>query len=566
MCGLCVLILFSSLAELVSLGSVIPFLAAMASPVNVFEHSMASSFIRLFHIESPDQMLLPLAILFASAAIVAALVRILLLWVGTRLAFAVGADISFEIYQRTLHQPYAVHISRNSGEVISGITAKSQAVIYGGLMPSLQLASAIVTLIAIVSGLIAVDPQVALVTLFGFGAVYGGLVFVSRRRLVNNGIQIAIESTRVLKCLQEGLGGIRDVLLDGSQSAYCNSYRKADLPLRRSQGNNQFISTSPRYAMEAIGLVVISALSYYLVRTPAGLEKALPLLGVLALGAQRMLPSLQQAFAAWSGIKGNQASVQDAINLLEQPMPRTELESSASFAFCREIQLCAVSFSYQLASPNVLKGVDLTIRKGERVGIIGVTGSGKSTLIDILMGLLEPSEGMLKVDGAKINSSMLRSWQSHIAHVPQVIYLADTSVEENIAFGISPETIDRDRVREAARQAQIADFIESMQDGYRSRVGERGVRLSGGQRQRIGIARALYKRADVIIFDEATSSLDNETEKFVMDAIDTLNSDLTVIVIAHRLSTLRNCDRIIELRDGRVLRAGTYDNIVCEHV
>jgi ATP-binding cassette subfamily B protein len=318
--------------------------------------------------------------------------------------------------------------------------------------------------------------------------------------------------------------------------------------------------------MEAIGLSMIAALSYYLVRQPEGLEKALPLLGVLALGAQRMLPSLQQAYAAWAGIKGNQASVQDAITLLQQPMPQLKSEASVDLAFRCEIRLGAVTFLYQPALAPVFNGLELTIRKGERVGIIGATGSGKSTLMDLILGLLEPSCGVLEVDGAKINSSTRRAWQSHIAHVPQAIYLADSSVEENIAFGIPPEEIDGDRVREAARQAQISDLIESMPNGYRSMVGEHGVRLSGGQRQRIGIARALYKRADVIVFDEATSALDNETEKSVMDAIGVLNPDLTVIIIAHRLSTLRKCDRIVELGNGRVLRTGSYENIVCDDV
>lgn len=560
---LCLLMLVASVAELVSLGAVIPFLAAMTAPVKVFEHPAVAPLVHLLDIVSPDQLLLPLAVLFAVAALISAGLRMLLLWAGTRLAFAIGADVSIGIYQCTLHQPYAVHVSRNSSEVISGITAKSHAVIYGGLMPSLQLASASVTLIAIVGGLVAVDPKVALATLFGFGAVYGGLIFAARKRLTNNGKRIAQESTRVLKCLQEGLGGIRDVLLDGSQSTYCKSYREADIPLRRAQGNNQFISASPRYAMEAIGLSMIAALSYYLVLQPEGLEKALPLLGVLALGAQRLLPTLQQAYAAWAGIKGNQASVQDAIALLGQPMPQLQTEGTGQLVFRSAIRLNTVTFSYQPALLPVLTGLDLTIQKGERVGIIGATGSGKSTLMDLLMGLLEPSAGTLEVDGTKIDSSTRRAWQSHIAHVPQAIYLADSSVEENIAFGIPPEAIDRDRVREAARQAQIAELIESMPNGYRSMVGERGVRLSGGQRQRIGIARALYKRADVIVFDEATSALDNDTEKSVMEAIDTLNPDLTVIIIAHRLSTLRKCDRIVELGGGRVLRTGSYDNIVC---
>lgn len=559
---LCLLMLFSSVAELVSLGAIIPFLAAMTAPAKVYAHPAVAPFIDFMKIASPNQLLLPLAVVFSLAALVAAGLRMLLLWAGTRLAFAIGADISIGIYQRTLHQPYAVHVARNSSEVISGITTKSHAVIYGGLMPALQLASAVFTLVAIIAGLLTVDPQVALATLFGFGAVYGLLIGAARKRLAENGKRIAQESTKVLKCLQEGLGGIRDVLLDGSQPTYCKSYCEADLPLRRAQGNNQFISTSPRYAMEAIGLSMIAALAYYLVRQPEGIERALPVLGVLALGAQRLLPTLQQAYAAWAGIKGNQASVQDALALLEQPMPDSTTEGTGALTFDKTIRMQAITFAYQPTHPAVLKNLELTIRKGERVGIIGATGSGKSTLMDLLMGLLEPSGGRLEVDGQTIDSTTRRAWQSRIAHVPQAIYLADSSVEENIAFGVPRKEIDHARVVEAAQQAQIAELIESMPDGYRSQVGERGVRLSGGQRQRIGIARALYKQADVIVFDEATSALDNETERTVMESIDTLKANLTVVIIAHRLSTLQKCDRIVELGEGGVKRIGSYEQIV----
>ena len=559
---LCLLMLFSSVAELVSLGAIIPFLAAMTAPAKVYAHPAVAPFVDFMKIASPNQLLLPLAVAFSLAALVAAGLRMLLLWAGTRLAFAIGADISIGIYQRTLHQPYAVHVARNSSEVVSGITTKSHAVIYGGLMPALQLASAVFTLIAIIAGLLTVDPQVALATLFGFGAVYGLLIGAARKRLAENGKRIAQESTKVLKCLQEGLGGIRDVLLDGSQPTYCKSYREADLPLRRAQGNNQFISASPRYAMEAIGLSMIAALAYYLVRQPEGIERALPVLGVLALGAQRLLPTLQQAYAAWAGIKGNQASVQDALALLEQPMPDSTTEGTGALTFDKTIRMQAITFAYQPTHPAVLKNLELTIRKGERVGIIGATGSGKSTLMDLLMGLLEPSGGRLEVDGQTIDSTTRRAWQSRIAHVPQAIYLADSSVEENIAFGVPRKEIDHARVVEAAQQAQIAELIESMPDGYRSQVGERGVRLSGGQRQRIGIARALYKQADVIVFDEATSALDNETERTVMESIDTLKANLTVVIIAHRLSTLQKCDRIVELGEGGVKRIGSYEQIV----
>ena len=255
--------------------------------------------------------------------------------------------------------------------------------------------------------------------------------------------------------------------------------------------------------------------------------------------------------------------MQDTLELLDQPLPDyADLPAAEPLPFQQQIRLNNLSFRYSTETPWVLQNLDITLSKGSRVGFIGTTGSGKSTLLDIIMGLLQPNEGGLEVDGQPITAANYRNWQAHIAHVPQAIFLADSTIEENIAFGIPKELIDHDRVRQASKQAQIAEIIESWPKQYQTFVGERGIRLSGGQRQRIGIARALYKQADVIIFDEATSALDNETEQAVMQAIEGLSKDLTILIIAHRLTTLKNCTQVIELGDGGIKRIGTYSEIV----
>jgi len=386
---------------------------------------------------------------------------------------------------------------------------------------------------------------------------------VSRQRLRRNSQRIAYEQTQVLKALQEGLGGIRDVLLDGTQPVYCDIFRQADQPLRRAQANNIFIGGSPRPAMEALGMVLIAALAYTLSRQAEGIGSALPVLGALALGAQRLLPALQQIYNSWANIAGSHASLADVVLLLDQPLPADLLQPSpAPLLFKDGIRFDAVRFRYTSDGPWVLDDLDLNIPKGARVGFVGSTGSGKSTTLDLMMGLLMPTEGEFLVDGQPISGDRVRAWQRNIAHVPQSIYLADTTLAENIAFGVPPEAIDLDRVREAARQAQIADLIESSPEGYQACVGERGIRLSGGQRQRIGIARALYKQARVLVFDEATSALDNATEQSVMAAIEGLGSDLTILLIAHRLTTVRRCDIIVELEHGRVRAQGTYEQLL----
>jgi ABC-type multidrug transport system fused ATPase/permease subunit len=561
---LLVLMILASFAEILSIGAILPFLAILTDPVRVFTNASAQPIIQALGLTDPMQLLLPLTIAFGLAAIIAGAMRLLLLWASTRLSYAAGADLSMSIYRRTLYQPYAVHVSRNSSEVIDGISGKSSAAIYIINM-IINLIGASIMLSAILMALLSADPAIALTAFGGFGLIYVLIIQLTRKRLLLNSQTIARESTSVIKSLQEGLGGIRDVLIDGSQAAYCQIYLNADQPLRRAQGNNAFMNYSPRYGMEALGMMLIAALAYTLAQQPDGIAKAIPVLGALALGAQRLLPALQQAYGSWSGIQGGQASLQDALDLLDQPLPDYADQPTANpLPFRQEISLSRISFRYSPQTPWVLKNLDLTIAKGSSVGIIGTTGSGKSTLLDIVMGLLQPTTGTIEIDGQPIELGNQRAWQAHIAHVPQSIFLADSTIEENIAFGVPMAQIDPKRVRHAAQKAQIADIIESWPEQYQTFVGERGIRLSGGQRQRIGIARALYKQADVIIFDEATSALDNETEQAVMQAIEELSDDLTVLIIAHRLTTLKNCTQVVLLGDGGIKRTGTYQDVVTQ--
>ena len=351
--------------------------------------------------------------------------------------------------------------------------------------------------------------------------------------------------------------------IDGNQAAYCQIYRNADLPLRRAFGNIVFIGEFPRYGIEALALTLIAVLAYFVAQQDDGIAKAIPLIGALAFGAQRLLPALQQGYSAWSKIKGGQASLVDTLDLLDQPLPEYANEAAPQPIPYRQcISLNKLSFRYTPDTPWVLRNLSLIIPKGARVGFIGATGSGKSTLLDIIMGLLQSTEGNLAIDDQTITPGNRRAWQARIAHVPQAIYLADSTIEENIAFGRPKNQIDSQRVRHAARQAQIADVVESWPKQYQTFVGERGIRLSGGQRQRIGIARALYKQADVIIFDEATSALDNETERAVMTAIEGLGDDVTVLIIAHRLTTLKGCNQIVELGNDCIFRTGNYQDMV----
>ncbi len=558
------LMVLASISEMLSIGAILPFLSALTAPEKVFQYLSAQGLTEAFGLSQPNQLLLPLTAIFGTACLLAGTIRLCLLWATTRLSFAAGADLSTEIYRRTLYQPYSVHVARNTSQLITGVSHKTNDVIYGVMTPALNVVSSCFMLVAILLTLLVIDSMIAIVAFVGFGLIYLTVVRLTRQRLSSNSAAIARDSTLVIKCLQEGLGGIRDVLIDGTQQTYCEIFRQADVSLRYAQGNNQFIGLCPRFGVETLSLLLISGLAYMLARQEHGIAAAIPVLGALALGAQRLLPLLQQVYGGWAAIRGGEASLRDVLAFLGQALPESPETSSEQtpVTFVCEIKLEQVSFCYSPKSPEVLREIDLVIPRGSRMGFIGSTGGGKSTLLDLIMALLQPTTGTLSVDGQPITSRNCRQWQEHVAHVPQSIFLVDATIEENIAFGVPRERIDSDRVREAAQKAQLTDTIESWSEGYQTHVGERGVRLSGGERQRSVIARALYKRVDVIVFDEATSALDAETERAVMRAIEALDSNLTILIITHRLPTLSRCDRIVELNAGRVQRICSYNEIV----
>ena len=557
-----VLMLLSAFAELVSLGSVLPFLAALASPEALYNRAWMQPLIRMFELSSPAQLLLPLFSLFGLAALLSGITRLTLLWAQTRLSCSIGADLGCEAYRRTLYQAYSVHVSRNSSEVVSSIMNKVGGLVFSTLLPILNLVSAFLMLLSVMALLLAVDPLVTTCAFAGFGAIYLGITVIARKDLLRAGQQVTLEQDNLIKAMQEGLGGIRDVIIDGTQEVYIRVFRDSDVLLRNASAKIAIIGGAPRYVVETIGMVLIGFIAYLLSGRSGGLIEVIPLLGALALGAQRLLPLQQQIYNSVTMLMGGKAVLIDALLLLDQPMSLKKVIDTPSILTFREVLAFEkVNFRYSSQSAWVLKGVDLEIRRGQRIGIIGVTGSGKSTIVDILMGLLPPTEGYLRVDGVTIDRFKQSAWQKHLAHVPQYIYLADTTITENIAFGVPVEEIDLKRVKSAAVNAQIDTAIQAWPDGYQTRVGERGVRLSGGQRQRIGIARAFYKNADIIIFDEATSALDMETEDTVMSAIDGLDNDLTIIIVAHRLSTLKSCDQILEINDGVVSWAGTFQEL-----
>ena len=558
------LMIISSLAEFISIGAIFPFLAAVINPDKIFQNPKFSTVVVFFGCNTAREFLAIITIGFCLAAIFAAITRIFLMCANAKYSFGLGAVWGSKMFEKTLRQPYEVHLSQSSSLVISGIISKTDALIHYGVAPVLIIASSSLILFAILCIFLYIDLWIGLIIIIGFGLTYVTIIAISRKKLIDNSKVVASNSVTAIKILQESLGGIRDILIDANQSYFCEQFKKADNELRQAQRSSHVISTTPRYAVEAIGIIALVLTAFYFSSEEDSIRDIIPLLGVFALGAQKVLPLAQQIFSALSSIKGGSASVRDGLNLLNQPIPNNIVSSySPKLRFKECIRLHNVSFRYQgRSSEPVLKNINLRINKGLKVGIIGSTGSGKSTLIDLLMGLLQSTEGQLYIDGEVITEANSRQWMSKIAHVPQSIYLSDSTIAENIAFGLPFKEINFDRIKLVSQIAEADKFISSLDLGFQTQIGERGVKLSGGQRQRIGLARALYKNSEIIVLDEATSALDNDTEARVMANLIKLDKELTLIIIAHRLSTLSGCDLIIKINSGRLEKMGTYQEVI----
>ncbi|WP_245261575.1 ABC transporter ATP-binding protein [Ancylobacter sp. FA202] len=555
---LLLLMFTGAVAELVSLGALISFLSLIAQPERIQQAGPVGMLFRAVGAETPLHVVGLSTALFATAALVAMGLRLLLTRATLGFAFGVAYELGVRLFANVLHQSYIYHTQGNSSTVIAAIN-KAQIVTGELLLPALQAVVATVIALFIIAGLVWVDPLLALLLGGLFAAIYLTMSAITQIQLRRNGKILAQMQEARVKIMQEGLGGIRDILIDRSQPVFIEAYERTEASLRDARAASSFAAQSPRFIVEGLGMIVVAVVAAVLAVRHGGLVDAIPILGVLALGAQRLLPLLQIIYSAWAMSAAGRQSLIDLLRLLARPVS-SEPERQEAITFDHALELDRVGYRYGENGRPVLTDICLRIPRGARIGIAGQTGSGKSTLMDLIIGLLEPTEGLIRIDGAPLTAHNRAAWQQHVAHVPQAIFLSDASVTQNIAFGVRDNEVDHDRVRRAAEQAELTDVIAALPEGYATRVGERGIQLSGGQRQRIGIARALYKQASVLVFDEATSALDNDTEASVMRAIERLDRQLTILIIAHRLTTLEGCDEVIRLEKGRILRRPAVAN------
>ena len=561
---LILLMLITAFVELLSIGSIYPFIASLTSENINSGNKIISNLALILSIKNHNELIFILGILFAITALFSGLMRSILLYFQTQYSYSLGADFSISIYRKSLFQPYSVHISQNSSEVIAGINTKASSLVSGAIYPSLTILSSAIIIFAILAALFSFDIVAGFILVFSFSGIYYLIARFTKKVLKNASQSINIESGFVIKALQEGLGGIRDVILDGSQEAYVKIYRNSKTALQNSSAKVQIMGGLPRYLVEALGMVLLASIvSYSAINSSGGVTDFLPFLATIAMGIQRLLPAVQQLYLGVTQIRGGQHSVAAALELLNQPtlLESTQISRRQS-RFNKSIFLEKVSYRYNERAPWILEKISVEISKGLSIGIIGKTGCGKSTLLDILMGLLEPSLGAIYVDGVLIDSKNMGNLRALISHVPQSIFLTDSSVGENIAFGVPFEEINWERVAYAAVAAQISEEIKIWPDQYLTLVGERGVKLSGGQRQRIGIARAIYKNTPILVLDEATSALDSLTEEAVIKSLRENAENLTIVMVAHRVSTLRYCDQVIEISNKKINKIGTYSEVI----
>ena len=543
---------FASFLEVATLGTLVPFLKIILDGYIFDSNNMIFLYIKeIFNISTVNEFIIFFSIVFIIVSLFSGFFRIFLLSYMIKLANLSSADIGVEVYRKTLFQPYQVHTREGSSFVISGIIKKIQDVTIV-LFSVVDFFSSTLIFLSIFFFIVYVDPLIILISVTFFSLVYILFSINVKKKLTSNSKEIAREETAIVKALQEGMGSIRDVILNQAQYFYINIYKSSILNLNKANGKNEFFNQSPRLFMEMVVIVFISVLILTLGFYNKSISSSLVSIGVLVLGSQRMLPLLNKIYVAWTTWQGKKSSLKDVIFLLDKKIEGLKQSKDSSFNI-NSIQFKNVDFKYDASKNYIFKNLDISLNLKKKIGIFGKSGSGKSTFLDLFTGLLVPSGGEILLGEKKLDSETDFLWKKKISYISQDTYLLDTSILNNIALSDQFSVINRKYAEDCAKKARIHDFIMS-NGGYDILVGERGVRLSGGQKQRIGIARALYKNSDVIVFDEATSALDTQTEEEVFKSIYELNKNLTVIIVSHRILSLKDCDEIYEVKEKRLIK------------
>jgi ABC-type multidrug transport system fused ATPase/permease subunit len=561
-----ILVIIMTFAEVASIFSITPFMAIVGDP-SILEKE---GFLGMLYIRSnlgdPYQFIFYLGFIVLGILTISAFISIFITWRLAMYATKVGVEIGDRLYSHYLNQDWLFHLTGNSANMSKKISTETTRLVNEFLLPILYMYARIFLTLFIVIILFLYDPIVLIIFLIVFSLAYTIIFKLARTRLDKNSKQTSNMILERFRLMSEGFGGIKEVLLFGRSSDFKKRFTKAGNKLAHSQGVNKAIALVPRYFMELLGFVSMVLLVIYLISNSEGdLGLILPILSIYAIAGVKLLPALQQIYSSITTVRGNLSAYEsireDLINIKTYDAQKNE-PSKQVWSKHNEISLKNITFKYPDKNNFSLENISLTIKPNTTVGFVGKSGSGKSTLIDIIIGLIQPHQGEITIDGIPLVKQNLRTWQNKIGIVSQTIFLTEGTIAENVAFGIPHDLIKYEQVKKVLKLAHLEEWLLELDDGIYSKVGERGIQLSGGQRQRIGIARALYNETDVLVFDEATSALDGITEKAIMNAIHDFTGKKTIIMIAHRLSTVEKCDKIFIIDRGCVVDNGNYQQLL----
>ena len=560
-------IVVMALLEVVNVSAIAPFLALVSDPGMIDENGILSLFYNTFSFEDVNGFLIVVGLGVFFVMLGSNAWSAFTTWAQLRLVWSLNHQLSLRLLERYLYRPYSYFLNQNSADLSKNLLSEVQQITHQMLQPVILAAGKLVVVVGIVAVLIVTAPMLALVVTIVVGGSYAAIYVSARRRLNAIGRDRAKANQERFTVASEALGGIKDVKILNAEITFIQRFTDPSLRYSRHQATSQIIGSLPRYAIDAVAFGTVVLILVYFVAVDRDLGSIVPMLGLYAFAGYRLMPALQQIFQAVTAVRFYRSALESVLHDLEPQLLEAPSNHGAyavrPMGLSNQLELRKVSFAYPNMERWAVNDISLVIPANSAVGFVGTTGSGKTTLIDVILGLLRPQVGEIIVDGTPITDENLSAWQMSIGYVPQHIFLTDSTVAENIAFGVPRDEIDMEAVRRAAKIAQIHDFIvNELPNGYDTVVGERGIRLSGGQRQRIGIARALYRDPDVIVFDEATSALDNSTERDVMHAIRSLLGKKTILMVAHRVTTLADCDIVFMLKDGRIVSQGTYRELM----
>jgi len=572
-----IMIVFMAFFDVIGVASIAPFIAALSNP----EIILTNKYLYLIHTTlgfedqnigsfAPGGFLFFLGLIVFLLLFVSVIFKAMTTYIYERFAAVQNYTLSRKLVQGYLSQDYPWFLNQHSSDIGKTVLSEVNVVITGSLLPLMKFISNLAVVIAMLTLVIIVDPFTAAISGLGLGGIYIVIYLMLRKLLSHIGEDRVKANEERFKIIQEGFGGIKEIKIYGLESLLIDRFKSPAERFASHTATQHIAGQLPRFFLEIVAFGGMLLLVLVLMARNGALEETLPILAIYAFAGYRLLPSMQQVFTQLTQIRFTRPALErlhtDIVSLENTKnnflWNNNYSELSERIKLDKHILLDKINFKYEGADSNALDNLSLEIPAKSTIGLVGSTGSGKTTTADLILGLLRPNSGKVFVDNTEINEDNLGSWQRTIGYVPQHIYLIDDTFYANIGFGLEDTNIDQKKVKAASKIANLDEFIMQLPNGYKTHIGERGVRLSGGQRQRIGIARALYYDPSVLIFDEATSSLDNITEHTVMDAINNLGNDKTIIIIAHRISTVKNCDQIFVLDNARLAGQGKYDDLL----